>query len=195
MKTAEYPVVRQRAHTQHRPRPVPYRGPSPRYRPWWLLRGMVGLAAVGAILFTIALMWSDRAPGLVEFFLHDRAQALWDRIDPQRLGDVQRSDLPRTDFMVHIAVWGTVSGLVFVATWTWRSLVLGSGALAVLSYLIEIGQGRYSSTRHVDITDAFANTVGIAAAAVVAAILFVAYNALAGFVVAAFNLGRSDRHR
>ena len=84
--------------------------------------------------------------------------------------------------MAHVAIWAVVAGLVGLALWTWRGLMIAVVALAAASLLLEAAQGRYASTRTVQATDAFANLVGVALGAVAAGVCYLAWSAAAAAV-------------
>ena len=148
-----------------------------------MLRALVGVVALGAALSTVALLLSDRAPGLLRSLFGDRVLDLWARIDAAQPVDLpQRSDLPPTDFVVHVAIWAVVAALVGLTVWTWRGLVVASSALVTASVALELAQGRWSSTRAVEASDAIANFLGIAAGTVVAAACYLAWSGAAGLV-------------
>ncbi len=163
-----------------RQRPPRRPGPAPRDRPPLALRALIGLVGVAAALSTVALLLADRAPRLLESVFGDRTRALWDRVDAsERVALPAGSDLPPTDFLVHVAIWAVVSALGALAIWSWRGLVLSAALLAIASVGLELAQGRYSRTRAVEFDDAVANLLGIAAGTLAAGACFVAWSLVA----------------
>ncbi len=162
---------------------------SPRARPPFASRLFFGLMGVGAMLTTVALLLSDRAPGAIEVVFGDRARRLWERIDASERVDLPpASELPSTDFFLHVIIWAVVAGLVGLALWTWRGLVVAAVVLAAASAVLELAQGRYSTTRAVEASDVAANMVGIGLGLAAAGVCFVLWSTLAGL---ARLLGRS----
>ncbi len=183
------PVV-ETAYSTRPPRPRT----SPRDRPPLASRLFVGLIAVGAMLTTVALLLSDRAPGAVETVFGERARRLWARIDASERVDLpSTSELPPTDFFLHVAIWAVVAGLVGLALWTWRGLVVAAVVLAGASALLELAQGRYATTRAVEAGDGAANLIGVGLGLAAAGACFVVWSALAG--LARVLTGGSSRSR
>ena len=88
--------------------------------------------------------------------------------------------LPESDAIVHVAVWALAVGLVGLAVWTWRGLLVGAVAVFAASLLVEAAQGRYSDTRAVEASDVRANAAGIVVGTVAVAFCYLAYSALSG---------------
>lgn len=142
---------------------------------------MVGSTGVGALLFTAALLLSDRAPGVVESVFGERVRQLWERIDTSERVDLPpTSELPSTDFLVHVAIWAVVAGLVGLAVWTWRGLAVSAVLLGAASVGVELAQGRFATTRAVEGSDAAANLLGIGLGVTAAAACLLVWSALAG---------------
>ena len=78
--------------------------------------------------------------------------------------------------MVHVAVWASITCLVALAMWTWAGLVAAVVGVFGLSVVIELGQGRFSSTRAVESVDVVANGVGVAAGAATAAVVIAGWS-------------------
>ncbi|WP_148288683.1 hypothetical protein [Ilumatobacter nonamiensis] len=131
------------------------------------VRAFLGLLGVSALAFTVALMLSDRAPGVTQQLFGDFAERLSDRLDASSTVDTAR--LPDNDAIVHIGLWGVATLLVALTVWRWWGLVLCGAAVFVASVFVEIGQGRYSTTRSVESSDIMANAAGVAAGTLVAA--------------------------
>lgn len=153
----------------------------PRRRPPLVLRLFVALVGLVALLFNAVLMLSDRAPGYLRRVGGDAVVRLFDRIDLGGRGAEVLNDprLPRSDTIVHIAVWAVATVLVGWALWSWIGLIVGSIAVFALSAVIEQLQGSVATTREVDPTDVTANLAGVAAGAAFVACCYVAYSALA----------------
>ena len=154
-------------------------GPA-RHRPPIGVRGLIAVLALAACAFAAALMISDRAPGLLVDVFGDTARQLWDRVDAgQRARLASDGSLPEEDFVVHAVVWASITGLVALAIWTWVGLVGAIVGVFGLSVVVELAQGRFSSTRSVESVDVVANGVGVAAGAATAAVLFVGWSLVA----------------
>lgn len=156
------------------------RGWGPIARPPLVIRLFVALLGFGAALMTVALLLSDRAPGALRAVFGDRVRRLWERIDAtERVSGPARSELPPTDFLVHVAIWAVVATLVGWAIWSWRGLAVSTLMLIAASVVLELAQGRYSTTRAVELRDAIANFLGIGAGIVVAAACYLAVSGIA----------------
>ena len=174
MDTLERPVV------PSAPQRPAGRRTWPRDRPPLPIRLLVGVVGVGAMLATVALLLSDRAPGVLRAVFGERARDLWERIDASDRVDLPPgSELPPTDFLVHVAIWAVVACLVGLAIWTWRGLMVGAVVLAASSALLELAQGRFAETRAVEVRDAVGNLWGIGLGVLVAAACYVAWSLLA----------------
>ena len=153
---------------------------SPRHRPPVAVRGFIALLALAACAFAAVLMISDRAPGVLVDVFGDTVRQLWDRVDAsQRARFATDAALPEKDFVIHVAVWASITGLVALAIWTWAGLVAAVFGVFGLSVVIELGQGRFSSTRSVESIDIVANAVGVAAGATAAAVVIVGWTLVA----------------
>ena len=153
---------------------------SPANRPPLALRAFAALAGVAALLFNTMLMLSDRAPGALRRIGGDFARRLFDRIDANPADVLADPRLPESDSIVHIAVWAMAIVLVGWAVWTWIGLAIGAVAVFAASLVVEAAQGRWSDTRAVEISDVRANAVGVLVGAVVVAMCYIAYSAIAG---------------
>ncbi|MGB3736944.1 MAG: hypothetical protein WA964_18440 [Ilumatobacter sp.] len=163
-------------HNRTRSRP----STRPALRPPLALRGFIGLLAAGAALFNVALMLSDRAPGITEQIFGDFAVRLSDRLDrSERIGSLTEGRQPGNDAIVHIGVWAVAMVLVGLALWRWVPLIIGAVLLFAGSVFVEVGQGRYSDTRAVELSDVFANGVGITLGVVAAAACYLAWSGVA----------------
>jgi len=141
------------------------------------------LAGLVAVAFTGALMLSDRAPSVLRVTFGDRTRRLWERIDAGGRTDLITAR-PETDFVVHVAIWSAVAVLVALAIWTWWGLLATAVGAFGLSVMIELAQGRWSSTRQVELRDVAANALGISAGAAGAALVYLAWSAIAGALAA-----------
>lgn len=186
MDTLELPVV----DTAELPAVATTASPRRRQaRPPFVLRMFAALAGVGASLVTVALLLSDRAPGLVETAFGDRARRLWERIDAsERAQFVTEGELPQTDFVVHVLIWTVVAALVGLAVWSWRGLAVSAVLVATASGLLELAQGRYATTRVVEARDMIANLLGVGLGIALAALCYLVWSMFAA-------LGRSLSRR
>ena len=157
----------------------------PAHRPPLGLRVVIGLLAFGAALFNVGLMLSDRAPSVMKRIFGDFAVRLSDRLNgSERLGTLADGRTPENDQIVHIGVWAVAMVLVGLAVWRWASLVIAAVVVFAASIFIEVGQGRYSSTRAVERSDVLANGMGVALGVVAAAGCYLAWSAAAGTIAA-----------
>ena len=140
------------------------------------IRIFIGLIAVGALLFNVALMISDRAPGITRRLFGDFAQRLADRLD--RTAAIGASDLPGNDAIVHIGVWSIAALLVALTVWRWAALIPVGVAVFAASVVVEFGQGRYSSSRAVEFSDVVANAVGVGVGIAAAAACMLCWSAV-----------------
>lgn len=162
---AATPGTRRRGATVRRVRPPP----APIGRPPAWLRLLVAVLAVAAALLTAALMLSDRAPGVLADVFGDDTRRLWARIDASGRADfVADGERPETDAVVHVVVWAAVTGLSVLAVWSWRWLAAVAAGAFGASVVVELAQGRWSSTRAVERSDIGANLVGVTVGTVAA---------------------------
>ena len=159
----------------------------PVHRPPIVLRVLVGLVGVASVVFNVAIMLSDRAPGFLRRIFGDAVVRLSERIDAN--GRLPAEQLPETDAIVHITVWAAATALVALTIWTWRGLVVAALTMLVVSAAVEVGQGVYSSTRKVEIGDALANAAGVTIGATAAAAAYLVWSAVAA------SLGRAPSAR
>jgi hypothetical protein len=157
---------------------------SPVYRPPLPLRAGFAVLAAGALLFTGLLMLSDRAPGALRRVGGDYMRRLFERIDAsERAAEVLADPrLPESDAIVHVAVWAVAIGLVGLAVWSWRGLILGAIAVFACSLLVEAAQGRWTDSREVEASDVRANAAGVALGSVAVAACYLLYSALAALI-------------
>lgn len=162
-----------------------HRWPSlgPAHRPPLALRVFIGFLAVGAGAFNIALMLSDRAPGLSRRLFGDFAQRLSDRLNPaDRIGAITQGRNTGNDDIVHIGVWAVAMTLVGLALWKWAPLIVATVVLFLGSIVVEIAQGRYSSSRNVERSDIIANGIGVAFGVTACILCYLAWSGAAAFV-------------
>lgn len=160
------------------------RAVGPQNRPPFASRVFLGMAGLVAMMFTIAVMLSDRAPGALKAVFGDRLRALWERVDASGRAPsiaTEASQAP-TDFIVHILIWAVVASLVGMAIWTWRGLAIGAVALFASGIFVELAQGRYADTRVVEASDVFANGIGITLGTVTAAAAYLIWSGAASAV-------------
>lgn len=150
------------------------------------LRALFGALGLAVVLFNVALMLSDRAPGFLRRVFGDTVVRLSERIDAT--ARIPAGQLPESDAMVHIAVWAAAMLLVGLTIWTWRGLLIASLAVLATSVGVEIAQGVYSSSRAVERNDAIANTIGVVLGTLLAASAYLLWSIGAA-------LGRSSRSR
>lgn len=156
---------------------------GPADRPSLAFRSGIGLLAVAAMLFNVALLLSDRAPGFTRRVFGGFAARLSARLNANARAEVLRDGgLPESDAIVHIGVWAVATLLVAMTLWTWRGLFLTAIAVFASSVVIELAQGRFSTTRDVELNDVLANGVGVCVGAVVAASAFVVWSGFSGVV-------------
>lgn len=149
----------------------------PVHRPPVGLRALLGVLGLGVVLFNVALMLSDRAPGLLESVFGDAVVRLSERIDAG--SRIPTEQLPESDTIVHVAVWAIATLLVALTIWTWRGLLVTSIAMLAMSAVVEIAQGLYTSTRSIEASDVIANTIGVAIGVLLAALTYSAWSLVA----------------
>jgi len=147
----------------------PYRRPSVG------VRALFGLLGIGVVLFNVALMLSDRAPGFLRRVFGDAVDRLSARIDAD--ARLPAEQLPDSDAVVHIAVWAAAMLFVGLTVWTWRGLVIAAIAVLAISVFVEVGQGLYSTSRAVERSDVLANAVGVSVGAVATAMAYLLWSA------------------
>ncbi len=151
--------------------------PRPYDRPSTSVRTFFGLLGVGVLLFNVALMISDRAPGFTRNLFGGFARRLSDRLDAEnRARELTDANLPEGDAIVHIGVWGCAALLIMLTLWTWRGVIISAIAVFTASVIIEAAQGVYTSSREVEISDVAANATGVFLGAVSAACCFAAWS-------------------
>ena len=166
------------AHPAHRP-------------PVWFRAGFAVLGA-GVLLFNLMLMLSDRAPGAMRSLGGDFVRRLFARIDASGPAAEVLADprLPESDAIVHVAVWALAVGLIGLAVWTWRGLLVGAIAVLAASLVVEAAQGLWTDTREVETSDVRANAAGVVLGAVAVGACYLAYSAVGGLFRITSQRGR-----
>jgi VanZ family protein len=156
---------------------------TPHRRPPTGVRAFFGLLTIAALIFNVALLISDRAPAFTKRVFGGFASRLSERLDANARAEVIRDGgLPEGDAIVHIGVWAVATLLLALTIWTWRGLLMSCIAAFVASIAIELAQGRYSTTRNVELNDVVANAAGVCIGAVLAACCYGAWSAVSGVV-------------
>ena len=157
----------------------------------WLRAGFAVLGA-GVLLFNLLLMLSDRAPGAMRSLGGDFVRRLFARIDASGPAAEVLADprLPESDAIVHVAVWALAVGLVGLAVWTWRGLLVGAIAVLAASLVVEAAQGLWTDTREVETSDVRANAAGVVLGAVAVGACYLAYSAVGGLFRITSQRGR-----
>ncbi|MGI8808459.1 MAG: hypothetical protein ACR2KK_11565 [Acidimicrobiales bacterium] len=143
-------------------------GPGGRpFRGWRIVALLLSLGALGA---NAVILLSDRAPGLFRR-LSARIDAGVSQVAGATGVDVpgRRVRVPRSDFDVHVLIWGVAALLIGLAMWSWASLALASATLFASSVALELAQRRYSRSRTAQLDDILANGLGVVLGACVVA--------------------------
>lgn len=122
------------------------------------------LLALVAILATVAVLLSARAPGIFGD-VSDRVSARLDHRAPEYRDAaeraVRRTGVEESDALAHIGLWFVAMLLTGLATWSWTSLTAVVLVLFAGSTGLELFQERLSPTRVTEWSDIAANAVGI----------------------------------
>lgn len=157
--------------------------PRPHRRPPLALRLLVGLCGLGAAAATTALMLSDTAPGVLRRLFGEFAVRLSARLDAGRRAQLVelRGDprLPASDSLVHIGLWAGVMVLAGLTVWSLRWLVPLAAAVGSGSIVVELLQGRVTTTRGVEARDVAANLVGVGLGVALCLALYATWSAIA----------------
>lgn len=155
----------------HAPRPIGARRPRPTLtplgpggRPFGRWRGVVALLVLVALVATVAVLLSSRAPGIFD----DVSDRVFDQLD-DRAPDarntaeraVRRAGIEESDALAHIGLWFGVMVLAGLATWSWTSLAVALLVVFAGSTGLELAQERLSPTRITEWSDVAANAAGI----------------------------------
>ncbi len=128
-------------------------------------RWLAGLAAAVVLAVNTVVLLSDRAPGL----LHRLSDRL--AVDTLRVTAAQvapGSDLPRSYFLMHVALWALATALVGLAMGSTGSKVVAAGLVLLYSAGVELAQAMVTDSRSPQPADMVANTLGVAAGLAVA---------------------------
>lgn len=147
---------------------------GPGGRPLARWRGVLVIVTLLALVAVVALLLSERAPGAVGE-VTDRVSGRLTSEAPETSAQARRA-LDRTgideaDTIAHIAMWGTVTVLVALTMWSWRSLVVALMVIVVVSTGVELIQETIAPSRITEWRDVGANLVGITGGAIVAVVL------------------------
>ncbi len=153
-----------------------------RHRPGLGLRAVTALLGVAVVAANAAVLLSDRAPGVLRALFGDTARDISARLDAGSAGSQIRAHDIGDDSIVHFGLWMVAMVVVGLAVWSWAGLILAAITVAATSLAIEVAQGRYSSTRAVEASDAAFNLLGVGAGAVAAAVVYLAVELLGRLV-------------
>jgi len=146
-----------------------------RHRPPLVLRLAVALTGFGIVLANAALLLSDRAPGALRVLFGSSVRRITARLDAD--GSTESGLDARgigSDSIVHFGLWAVAALVVGLAVWSWIGLACSSATVAGASLVLEVAQGRYSSTRAVEVSDAAFNLLGVAAGSIAAGAIYMA---------------------
>ena len=149
------------------------------HRPSLAVRSMVALIAFGIVMANAALLLSDQAPGILRSLFGDLARRITERLDEDgRAGAALGARDIGGDSIIHFSLWAVAMLVVGLAVWSWAGLIIASVTVAMTSLILEAAQGRYSSSRAVEATDAAFNLLGVAVGAGVADAVYVVVEGL-----------------
>ena len=132
----------------------------------------MAVVGAGVVLANAALLLSDRAPRVLRSLFGDFADRLSDRIDGSgRSRAALGAREVGSDSIVHFGLWAAAIVLFGIAVWRWSALAVSAITVFACSVAIEVGQGRYSTTRSVEFRDVLFNGLGVAAGTVAVAAL------------------------
>lgn len=126
------------------------------------------LLAVAAFAADLAILLSDRAPGLF--------RRIGNHVDAGvaraagAAGTTPDVRVPQSDFEVHVALWAVAMVLVGLAMWSWLSLFAASAALFATSVVVEGSQHFLTTTRNVQLSDIQGNLTGVLVGTVAVAV-------------------------
>lgn len=138
---------------------------GPGGRPLARWRPFVALLAVAALAGLVFVMLSDRAPGVLGEVSEQVAVRVDARVPEAResLSDAVASTYAaEKDVQAHLALWATVTFLLGLVSWSWRSLAAITALLLAGATALELMQERLAPTRITEQSDLVANAVGIA---------------------------------
>jgi hypothetical protein len=149
------------------------------HRPGLGVRSALALLAFGIVVANATLLLSDRAPGILHSLFGDLVRRITERLDADgRAGAALGARDIGGDSVVHFGLWAVAMLVVGLAVWSWGGLVVASITVAATSLVLEVAQGRYSSSRAVEATDAAFNLLGVAVGAGAAAAVYVTIDGL-----------------
>ncbi|MDG1188315.1 MAG: hypothetical protein P8I25_03395 [Ilumatobacter sp.] len=149
------------------------------HRPSLVIRGMIALIAFGIVMTNAALLLSDQAPGVLRSLFGDLARRITERLDGDgRAGAALGTRDIGGDSIIHFSMWAIAMLVIGLAVWSWARLAIASVTVAATSLIIEAAQGRYSSSRVVEATDAAFNLLGVAVGAGTAAAVYIVVEGL-----------------
>jgi hypothetical protein len=150
-----------------------------RHRPSLGVRSAIAVLAFGIVLANATLLLSDRAPRVLRSLFGDPVRRITERLDANgSAGAALGARDIGGDSIVHFGLWAVAMLVVGLAVWSWAGLVLASVTVAATSLILEVAQGRYSSSRAVEAADAAFNLLGVAVGAGVAAAVYVTVDGL-----------------
>jgi hypothetical protein len=137
---------------------------GPGGRPFARWRGLASVLALVAMVATVAVLLSARAPGILD----DVSDGISTRLD-QRAPEardaaeraVRRTGVEEPDALAHIGLWAGAMVLAGLATWSWGSLAAVVLVVFAGSTGLEVVQEQVSPTRITERSDLVANAVGI----------------------------------
>lgn len=125
---------------------------------------MVTLLALVALVATVAVLLSSRAPDVFDD-VSDRVSTRLDQRAPEARDAaeraVRRTGVEESDALAHIGLWSGAMLLAGLATWSWVSLAVAVLIVFAGSTGLELVQERVSPTRITEWSDLVANAVGI----------------------------------
>ncbi len=143
-------------------------------RPFRGWRALASLTAAAVVAAGTVVMLADRAPAVL-----GRVSRRIDASGSRAARVAADARLPESDFEIHLVLWATAAVLVGLAAWSWRSLAGGGIALLAYAQAVELGQGVLTAARQVQLSDAVANAVGVAAGVAGVAVVARVWAALA----------------
>lgn len=159
---------------------------SLRYRPPIWARVLVGLVGVAVVAANTALLLSDRAPRALRSMFGDLAVDISRRLDSdgRATAALDARDVG-SDSIVHLGLWATATVVIGLAVWSWGGAAISAVVVGAVSLLVEVAQGRYSTTRNVEMRDAVFNLLGVAVGTVAVVGLYLVVEAVGSSVAAA----------
>lgn len=123
---------------------------------------MIGFLGGAMLAGSAALMLADRAPRLIKRILGAFGRRLSERIDA---GGSVRLQLDKSradgDWIVHLGLWSIAVVLLALAFWSWQGLWISAIVVFEFSVAVELGQGMFSTTRTVELSDVVFNAIGV----------------------------------